>query len=121
MLDVMSMSQFLLMMEGLVGTIRNEGGRLPTDFFHYLITRHDPNDQAQAQVVSLLRHLFAEDVLAPSAVESTAIESAGLAKRTLYELEPGNVGRDTFRRAKESMDAVNDRIMDLIKQSWGRS
>lgn len=121
MLDVMSMSQFLLMMEGLVGTIRNEGGRLPTDFFHYLITRHDPNDQAQAQVVSLLRHLFAEDVLTPTAVESTAIESAGLAKRTLYELEPGNVGRDTFRRAKDSMDAVNDRILDLIKQSWGRS
>ncbi|WP_224925058.1 MULTISPECIES: plasmid partitioning protein RepA [unclassified Bradyrhizobium] len=120
MLDVMSMSQFLLMMEGLIGTIRDAGGRLQQDFLHYLITRHDPNDQAQAQVVSLLRHLFADDVLAPTAVESTAVESAGLAKRTLYELESGNIGRDTFRRAKDSMDAVNDRILDLIKQSWGR-
>ena len=63
---------------------------------------------------------FAEDVLAPTAIESTAIESAGLAKRSLYELEPGNVGRDTFRRAKDSMDAVNDRILELIRQSWGR-
>jgi len=54
-------------------------------------------------------------------VESTAIESAGLAKRTLYELEPGNVGRDTFRRAKESVDAVNDRILELIHQGWGRA
>lgn len=120
MLDVMSMSQFLLMMEGLIGAIRAEGGELKQDFFHYLITRHDPNDQPQAQVVSMLRHLFADDVLAPTAVESTAIESAGLAKRTLYELEPGNVGRDTFRRAKDSIDAVNDRILELVRQSWGR-
>jgi chromosome partitioning protein len=68
----------------------------------------------------MLRHLFAEDVLMPTAIESTAIESAGLAKRTLYELEPGNIGRDTFRRARESMDAVNDRILELITDSWGR-
>ncbi|RLQ84992.1 plasmid partitioning protein RepA [Notoacmeibacter ruber] len=120
MLDVMSMSQFLLMMDGLIGTIQAEGGELAQDFFHYLITRHDPNDQPQAQVVSMLRHLFAEDVLAPTAVESTAIESAGLAKRTLYELESGNVARDTLRRARDSIDSVNDRILDLILQSWGR-
>ena len=121
MLDVMSMSQFLLMMDGLIGAIRAEGGELKQDFFHYLVTRHDPNDQPQAQVVSMLRHLFAEDVLAPTAVESTAIESAGLAKRTLYELESGNVGRDTLRRAKDSIDAVNDRILELVRQSWERT
>ena len=120
MLDVMSMSQFLLMMDGLIATIHDAGGTLNQDFLQYLVTRHDPHDQAQAQVVSMLRHLFADDVLAPTAVESTAIESAGLAKRTLYELEPGNVGRDTFRRAKDSIDAVNDRILDLIRESWGR-
>jgi chromosome partitioning protein len=121
MLDVMSMCQFLLMMEGLIGAIRNEGGTLQQDFLHYLITRHDPHDQAQAQVVSLLRHLFADDVLTPTAIESTAIESAGLAKRTLYELESGNIGRDTLRRAKESIDAVNESILDLITRSWRRS
>ena len=87
MLNVMSMCQFLLMMEGLIRAIRNEGGKLQQDVLHYLITRHDPHDQAQAQVVSLLRHLFGDDVLAPTAVESTAIESAGLAKRTLMNLK----------------------------------
>jgi len=120
MLDVMSMSQFLLMMSDMIRVIHDAGAVLKQDFLHYLITRHDPNDQPQAQVVALLRHLFAEDVLMPTAVESTAIESAGLAKRTLYELEPGNIGRDTFRRARESMDAVNGRILELIEESWGR-
>jgi chromosome partitioning protein len=120
MLDVMSMSQFLLMMSDMIRVIHDAGAVLKQDFLHYLITRHDPNDQPQAQVVALLRHLFAEDVLMPTAVESTAIENAGLAKRTLYELEPGNIGRDTFRRARESMDAVNERILELIEESWGR-
>jgi chromosome partitioning protein len=120
MLDVMSMSQFLLMMSDMIRVIHDAGATLSQDFLHYLITRHDPNDQSQAQVVAMLRHLFAEDVLMPTAVESTAIESAGLAKRTLYELESGNIGRDTFKRARESMDKVNERILELIAASWRR-
>lgn len=121
MLDVLSMSQFLLMLDGLVGTIRDFGGTLSAEFFQYVITRHDPNDQAQAQVVSLLRHLFAEDVLTPTAVDSTAIELAGLAKKTVYELEVGEVSRETGKRARDSMDAVNGRILDLVWRAWGRA
>jgi chromosome partitioning protein len=121
MLDVASMSQFLLMMSDLIRVIEDAGATLRHDFFHYLMTRHNPNDQPQAQVVSLLRHLFSREVLMPMALESTAIEAAGLAKRSLYELEPGEIGRDTFRRAREAMDAVNEGIVTLIEQAWGRS
>ena len=78
-------------------------------------------DQPQAQIAAMLRHLFAEEVLVPTAIESTAVEAAGLAKRSLYELEPGEIGRDTYRRAKESMDAVNAAIVELIRKSWGRT
>jgi chromosome partitioning protein len=121
MLDVASMSQFLLMMSDLIGVIQEAGATLRQDFFQYLITRHDPNDQPQAQIVSMLRLLFSEEVLMPTAIESTAIEAAGLAKRSLYELEPGEIGRDTFRRARESVDAVNEGIRGLIIESWGRT
>lgn len=120
MLDVASMSQFLLMMGDLSMVIRNAGATLRQDFFRYLITRHNPNDQPQTEVVTMLRHLFRDDVLLPTAIESTAIEAAGLAKRSLYELEPGQVRRDTFQRARESMDAVNERVLGLITESWGR-
>ena len=121
MLDVMSMSQFLLMMGDLIGVVREAGAHLSQDFLRYLITRHDPNDQSQVHVVAMLRSLFGEDVLIPTAVESAAIETAGLAKRTLYELEPGNIGASTVKRARESMDAVNQRILELICQGWGRA
>lgn len=121
MLDVASMSQFLLMMGDLIRVIENAGATLRHDFFHYLITRHNPHDQPQAQIAAMLRHLFADEVLVPTAIESTAVEAAGLAKRSLYELEPGEIGRDTYRRAKESMDAVNAAIVDLVRKSWGRT
>lgn len=120
MLDVASMSQYLLMMGDLISVIQNAGATLTMDFVHYLVTRHDPNDQAQAQIVSMLRHLFASDVLLPTALESTAVEAAGLAKRTIYEIEPGSIGRDTYRRARNAMDAVNQDIVNLINQSWER-
>ena len=121
MLDVASMSQFLLMMGDLGDVIRDAGASMEKDFIHYLVTRHDPSDQAQAQIVGLMRHLFAEDVITPTAVRSTAIEAAGLAKRTIYEMEPGELQRSTLKRARESIDAVNDAILDLVHSAWGRT
>jgi len=121
MMDVASMNQFLLMMGDLVGVIKEAGATMKKDFMRYLITRHDPNDQAQAQIVGLMRHLFADDVLMPTALESTAIEAAGLGKRTIYEVEPGEVQRNTLKRARESMDSVNEALLELINTSWGRS
>lgn len=120
MMDVASMNQFLLMMGDLVGVIKEAGAGMDKDFMRYLMTRHDPNDQAQAQIVGLMRHLFIEDVLLPTAIESTAIEAAGLGKRSIYEVEPGEVQRNTLKRARESMDAVNEALLDLIETAWGR-
>lgn len=120
MLDVASMSQFLLMMGDLVSVIRDAGATMDKDFIQYLVTRHDPNDQAQAQIVGLLRHLFADDVIAPTAIQSTAVEAAGLGKRSIYEIEAGEIQRTTLKRAREAMDLVNDAILELIKQNWGR-
>jgi chromosome partitioning protein len=120
MLDVASMSQFLLMMGDLISVLNESGAQLDQDFIRYLVTRHDPNDAPQSQVVAMLRHMFGGDVLLPTAVESTAIEAAGLAKRSVYELEMGQIGRDTHKRAREAVDAVNEAIVRLINSSWGR-
>ena len=121
MLDVASMSQFLLMMGDLVTVIKDAGATIEQDFFRYLITRHNPNDAPQTEITAMLRHLFGSDVIVPTVIESTAVEAASLGKRSIYELEPGQIGRDTFRRARESMDVVNTRIVDLIQKSWGRA
>ena len=121
MLDVASMSQFLLMMGDLASTIREAGARMDNDFVRYLLTRHDPNDQAQVKVASMLRAQFPDDVILPTAIQSTAVEIAGLSKRTIYEIEPGEVQRNTLKRARESIDAVNEAILELVHDAWGRS
>ena len=120
MVDVASMSQFLLMTADLMSVIDSAGGRVAYDFVRFVITRHDPNDVPEAQIVALLRNLFKDDVLRATALKSTAIANAGLTKQSLYELERGSVSRGAYERAIESVDAVNAEIVALIKKVWMR-
>jgi chromosome partitioning protein len=121
MVDVASMSQFLLMASDLMAVVRKAGGDLRHDFIRYVITRHEPHDGPQSQVVALLRGLFGDEVLAATVWKSTAIADAGLTKQSLYELERGSVGRATYDRAIESLEAVNGEILGLILRNWGRT
>ncbi|WP_309085713.1 plasmid partitioning protein RepA [Chelativorans sp.] len=121
MVDVASMSQFLLMTSDLMAVVRKAGGDLNHDFIRYVVTRHEPHDGPQAQIVALLRSMFGGEVLAATVLKSTAIADAGLTKQTLYEIERGQVRRSTYDRALESLDAVNGEILANIKQVWGRT
>ncbi|GAA5543653.1 plasmid partitioning protein RepA [Brucella sp. NBRC 113783] len=120
MVDVASMSQFLLMTSDLLSVVHKAGGELQHDMIKYVITRHEPHDGPQAQIVGLLRSLFGEEVLAATVLKSTAISDAGLSKQTLYEIEKGQVRRQTYDRAIESLDAVNGEILAGINKAWGR-
>lgn len=121
MLDVSSMSQFLLMTRDLLGVVRDAGGTLKFDFVRYLLTRYEPQDAPQTKVVTLLRNLFDDHVLTNPMVKSAAVSDAGLSKQTLYEIGPGNLTRTTYDRAMESLVAVNGEIEGLMKMAWGRS
>ena len=120
MVDIASMSQFLLMTSDLMSIIEEAGGQLDYDFIRYVITRHDPRDVPELEIVGLLRNLFSNDVLKATAWKSTAIANAGLTKQSLFELPRGAFGRTVYDRALESVNAVNTEIVDLIKGVWGR-
>jgi chromosome partitioning protein len=120
MLDVASMSQFLLMTSDLLSVVREAGGDLSFDFFRYVITRHETNDGPQAQIIGFLRSLFGDRVLTNVALKSTAISDAGLSKQTLYEVDREGFSRSTYQRAIESLDAVNGEIESLIRKAWRR-
>jgi chromosome partitioning protein len=53
-------------------------------------------------------------------LKSTAVSDAGLTKQTLYEISRQSLGRTTYSRAIEALDAVNGEVESLIKASWGR-
>ena len=120
MLDIASMSQFLLMAADLLEVVREAGGTPRFDFLRYLVTRFEPQDGPQAQVVAFLRNLFGDRVLTNAMLKSTAISDAGLTKQTLYEVGRQALGRSTYGRAFESLNAVNREVEQLIRQSWSR-
>jgi chromosome partitioning protein len=120
MVDVASMSQFLLMTSDLLSVVRKAGGDLQHDFIKYVVTRHEPFDAPQSQIVALLRNLFGNDVLTATVLKSTSIADAGLTKQSLYEIERGQVRKSTYDRALESVNAANGEVLAGIHRAWGR-
>jgi chromosome partitioning protein len=120
MLDVASMSQFLAMKGQLLQVIENAGGDSHIDWFRYLITRYEPNDAPQTQIVTFLRGMFADRVMTNMMLKSTAISDAGLSRLTLYEAGRESMNRHTYDRAIDAVNSVNEEVERLIRHAWGR-
>ncbi|WP_262267135.1 MULTISPECIES: plasmid partitioning protein RepA [Microvirga] len=120
MLDVMSMCQFLTMASDLLEHVKDAGGQIRFDWVRYLVTRFEPGDGPQSDMVKFMRQQFPEFVFNNPMLKSTAIADAGITKQTLYEVPKEQFSKSTYDRAMESLNSVNSEIEDLIKQAWGR-
>ncbi|MBR0755387.1 plasmid partitioning protein RepA [Bradyrhizobium jicamae] len=120
MLDVMSMCQFLIMTSDLLAVVAKAGGNMNYDWMRYLVTRYEPGDGPQAQMVGFMRSLFGDRMVTNMMLKSTAISDAGITKQTLYEVSRDQFTRATYDRAMESLDSVNGEIQNLIQAAWGR-
>ncbi len=63
MLDIMSMSQFLQMLGGIMTSVADAGAQIKVKWFRYLITRFEPTDIPQAQMVGFMQSMFAQNML----------------------------------------------------------
>lgn len=120
MLDIMSMSQFLLMLGDILKSVEGAGVNVSLDWFRYLITRFEPMDVPQQQMVGFMQSMFAQQMMKNHMVKTTAVSDAGLTKQTLYEVERSQFTSATYDRAREAMDLVNNEVMDLLELAWGR-
>lgn len=120
MLDVMSMSQFLLMLGGILQSISRAGAEVRLKWFRYLVTRYEPTDGPQAQMVGFMQALFPKQLLKNPMVKSTAISDAGITNQTLYEVERSQFIRATYDRAMDALNASNEEITALVHRAWGR-
>jgi chromosome partitioning protein len=121
MMDVMSMSQFLRMTGDLLRVVSDAGGATNYDWMAYLITRFEPSDGPQNQMVGFMRSIFGTRVLNTPMLKSTAISDAGLTKQTLYEVDRSQFHKGTYDRALDSLNGVNSEIEELIRKAWGRA
>jgi chromosome partitioning protein len=120
MLDVMSMCQFLIMTSDLLSVVANAGGNMSYDWMRYLVTRYEPGDGPQNQMVTFMRSMFGDHVLNYPMLKSTAVSDAGITKQTLYEVNRDQFTRSTYDRAVEALNNVNGEIEGLIRAAWGR-
>ncbi|MGJ4859318.1 plasmid partitioning protein RepA [Labrys sp. KB_33_2] len=120
MLDVMSMSQFLLMLGGVLRSISKAGAEVRLQWFRYLVTRFEPIDGPQTQMVGFMQALFPLQMLKSPMLKSTAISDAGITNQTLYEVDRSQFIRSTYDRAIEALNAVNEEITTLVHKAWGR-
>jgi len=121
MLDVMSMSQFLQMTGDLLDEVARHGASTSYDWLKYLITRFEPGDGPQNQMLAFLRSIFGEHVLIHPMLKSTAISDAGLTNQTIFEVDRGQFTRSTYDRAIESVNSVSAEIEGQIRKAWGRA
>jgi chromosome partitioning protein len=105
MLDVMSMSS--------VAKVRLK-------WFRYLVTRFEPTDGPQSQMVGFMQTLFPGQILDSRMVKSTAISDAGITNQTLYEVDRSQFTHLTYDRAMDALNGVNEEITALVHGAWGR-
>lgn len=120
MLDIASMSQFLQMSASLLDVVAGAGASMEFDFLRFLVSRFEPNDGPQQQIVAFLRQLFGEEVMVAPMLKSTAISDAGLTQQTLFEVERAQFHRNTYDRALDSLRLVCSEIEGLVQKAWGR-
>ena len=114
------MSQFLLMLGGILKSIAKAGAQVRLKWFRYLVTRYEPTDGPQAQMVGFMQALFPKQMLQHPMLKSTAISDAGITNQSLYEVERSQFVRSTYDRALEALHAVNEEVVGLLHSAWGR-
>jgi chromosome partitioning protein len=119
MLDVMSMSQFLLMLGGILQSISGVA-KVRLMWFRYLVTRFEPTDGPQSQMVGFMQTLFPGQMLDSRMLKSTAISDAGITNQTLYEVDRSQFTHLTYDRAMDALNRVNEEITALVHNAWGR-
>lgn len=104
----------------MLDVVSGAGANMTYDFMRFLINRYEPSDGPQQQVVAFLRQLFGDEVMVAPMLKSTTSSDAGLTQQTVYEVERSAFHRQTYDRALDSLNLVNDEIESLLPQAWGR-
>lgn len=119
--DLASASQFLTMASGVLEVLHANGGVGAYDNFAYLLTRFDTAISTQQDLSEWIRKLLGDSVIETPFVKSSAVSEAGLAQKTIFEVDLGTSrNRKTYERAINSVIGFSNDIERMIQTAWGR-
>lgn len=104
----------------LTGTLKElfqslEGKRF--DYFRILIAKHNGSQEAQ-KMEATMRTQFGDYILSHDMCETVEIAKAASEISTLYDTSKPRGNRETYRRAIQHANAVNNEIITDFKQIW---
>ena len=120
MLDVMSMGQFLLMLGASWNRSGAAGAAVNLQWYRYVVTRYEPTDQPQAQMVAFLHTLFGEFVLKASDAEVYCDFRRGDNQANALRSREKRDDPLDVRASNDALDSVNGEIVSLVHEAWGR-
>jgi len=119
MLDFASTGRFFRMMSDTLRDIADveSGPAKQLDFVRILITKYNTTDRNHQRIAAWMVSTFADRLLDERMAITTALDSAGNLKRTLYELEPDS-GRRSHERGLDFLNRMNSEIERLLVAEW---
>jgi chromosome partitioning protein len=121
MIDFASTGQFFRMCSQVLDQVEEiDPDTKEVDFFKILIAKHNVTDENQKQIIHLMGANFGDMLLQNPMAVTTALDGAGLRKRTYYEIDDQVGTRQTYLRGLAYLNAVNAEIEGVILKAWDR-
>jgi chromosome partitioning protein len=121
MIDFASTGQFFRMCSQVLEQVEDiDAEAKEVDFFKILVAKHVVTDQNQKQIIHLMAANFGDMLLHNPMVVTTALDGAGLRKRTYYEIDDQVGTRQSYQRGLAFLNSVNAEIEGVLLKSWGR-
>jgi chromosome partitioning protein len=121
MIDFASTGQFFRMCSQVLEQIEEiDPDSKEVDFFKILVAKHIVTDQNQKQIIHLMGANFGDMLLENAMAVTTALDGAGLRKRTYYEIDDQVGTRQSYMRGLAFLNAVNAEIEGVLIKAWDR-
>ena len=121
MIDFASTGQFFRMCSQVLEQVEEiDPDSKEVDFFKILIAKHIVTDQNQKQIIHLMGANFGDMLLEHPMAVTTALDGAGLRKRTYYEIDDQVGTRQSYMRGLAFLNAVNAEIESVLLKAWDR-
>jgi chromosome partitioning protein len=121
MIDFASTGQFFRMCSQVLEQVEEiDPDGKEVDFFKILVAKHIMTDQNQKQIIHLMAANFGEMLLQNPMAVTTALDGAGLRKRTYYEIDDQVGTRQSYMRGLAFLNAVNAEIEEVLLKAWRR-
>jgi chromosome partitioning protein len=116
--DFASTNSFLTMMIEILDLMVQRGVAPDLRFIRMLITKINAGLPAHGMVADLMRRTYGANVMKSEFKESAAIVTATAQLKTVWELEPKSVARESLSRCLISLNAVCAELELEIRKTW---